>query len=207
MLLLVAAAVIGFLVRGDRTPLGDVDVLEWTQLIQFPGLDAIVRAINAGGGSLGGVIMALLLMSVGIAVHRPNFTAQVLIVLVLRLCGEILKPIFQSPRPAIEYIRHPELLLTTPGYPSGHTFTYTCIGGLLIVLAFTLDLRNPWRLTIMILGMLLPLLGGFARIWTGVHWPYDVVGGFLFGCAAIMIALTIVPISRAPVPERSRSTA
>src|SRR5680860_1914765 len=77
-------------------------------------------------------------------------------------------------------------------------FTYSCIGGMIIVLAITLRVSDLWRRTSITLACLLVLAGAFARPWLGLHWPYDMVGGTLFGSAAVMITLAILPVRTSP---------
>lgn len=83
-------------------------------------------------------------------------------------------------RPSAVYAE-PETLLeapTTPSFPSGHA---TVAFASAVTLAFAVP-RLRWPL----LG--LAALVAFSRVWVGVHFPLDVVGGAVLG-AAIAIAL------------------
>jgi undecaprenyl-diphosphatase len=170
-------------------------MLEWMQSLDFAGLREFVAVINAVGGTIGGVIIAVGLIGVGFAAGRRDYAALVAIILGLRLIGEVLKPTFRSPRPDAAYIRFPdEHAWTTFGYPSGHAFTHACIAGALLILVLTIDLHPVWRWLITLLAISLPLLGGFARVWIGAHWPFDTLGGLLFGGAVVLTALAIRPM-------------
>ncbi|MDQ3526061.1 MAG: phosphatase PAP2 family protein [Chloroflexota bacterium] len=194
-MLIVVGVVLGLFAHGDRLLWGDARMLEWMQSLDFAGLREFVAVINAVGGTIGGVIIAVGLIGVGFAAGRRDYAALVAIILGLRLIGEVLKPTFRSPRPDAAYIRFPdEHAWTTFGYPSGHAFTHACIAGALLILVLTIDLHPVWRWLITLLAISLPLLGGFARVWIGAHWPFDTLGGLLFGGAVVLTALAIRPM-------------
>ncbi|MEV7616270.1 phosphatase PAP2 family protein [Streptomyces sp. NPDC089799] len=68
-------------------------------------------------------------------------------------------------------------------YPSGHALTATVVCGLLLWLAG----GRPWAwaaAAVSVLGV------GFTRVYLGVHWPSDVLGGWLIGAALVLAALS-----------------
>jgi undecaprenyl-diphosphatase len=84
-------------------------------------------------------------------------------------------------RPPLRY-PHPEPLVAVPStssFPSGHTTTsFACA----TVLSFFVPRAAPGF-------YLLALAIGFSRIYVGVHWPLDVLGGAILG-TAIGLAVT-----------------
>ncbi|MEV7521200.1 phosphatase PAP2 family protein [Streptomyces sp. NPDC091371] len=79
-------------------------------------------------------------------------------------------------------------------YPSGHAMTATVVCGLLLwLLPRTTSPSRAgaaWALAaVSVLGV------GFTRIYLGVHWLSDVVGGWLLGVALLALA-TSVPVRR-----------
>lgn len=91
-----------------------------------------------------------------------------------------LKLLIARPRPAI--VPH---LAEAGGhsFPSGHTFNAAVIY-IAIALAFAaMSPRRPVRWTIVGAAMAVTLLTGLSRVWLGVHYPSDVVAGWLGGAA------------------------
>ncbi|MEU5184814.1 phosphatase PAP2 family protein [Streptomyces longwoodensis] len=74
-------------------------------------------------------------------------------------------------------------------YPSGHALTATVVCGLLLWL---LHRAGPpaalWR-TAVALAVVSVAGVGLTRVWLGVHWPSDVLGGWLLGAALVAAAI------------------
>ena len=75
-------------------------------------------------------------------------------------------------------------------YPSGHAMTAAVVLGLVLWL---LRLRGapagPYRAVLAV--TVVSVLGvGLTRVWLGVHWPTDVLGGWLLGALTVVAATT-----------------
>ncbi|WP_329388622.1 phosphatase PAP2 family protein [Streptomyces sp. NBC_01351] len=77
-------------------------------------------------------------------------------------------------------------------YPSGHALTATVVCGLLLWL---LPRPSAWAPAAWVLAVVSVLGVGFTRIYLGVHWLSDVVGGWLLG-VALLALVTTVPVRR-----------
>ncbi|PKB78530.1 MAG: hypothetical protein BZY88_18135 [SAR202 cluster bacterium Io17-Chloro-G9] len=71
-------------------------------------------------------------------------------------------------------------------FPSGHSLFAMLFGGLLIVLIEEMPVSTPIRRGLQAVLVLLILGVGASRVYLGVHWPSDVVGGYLFGIVALV---------------------
>ncbi|MEV7341027.1 phosphatase PAP2 family protein [Streptomyces sp. NPDC093544] len=79
-------------------------------------------------------------------------------------------------------------------FPSGHAMTATVVCGLLLWLLHLYDAGDTLRRTALALAVVSVVGVGLTRVWLGVHWPSDVVGGWLLG--ALMVALAVASYER-----------
>lgn len=94
------------------------------------------------------------------------------------LLSTIMKSYFDRPRP--DLVPHGSYVLTK-SFPSGHAMmaatTYLTLGA---VIAET-ERKRALRIFFLGLGVLLAVLVGISRVYLGVHWPSDVLAGWVAG--------------------------
>ncbi|MFF4353010.1 phosphatase PAP2 family protein [Streptomyces sp. NPDC001530] len=86
-------------------------------------------------------------------------------------------------------------------FPSGHTLTATVVCGLVLWLIHRYGAGRALRRTALALAVISVVGVGLTRVWLGVHWPSDVVGGWLMG--ALIVALAVASYERWPGSRRS----
>ncbi len=64
-------------------------------------------------------------------------------------------------------------------FPSGHSLTALCFWIMFAVCAFVAGLS--WAPFLAVVGIAIVLLTGLSRVYMGVHWPSDVLGGYTIG--------------------------
>jgi len=76
-------------------------------------------------------------------------------------------------------------------FPSGHAMTATIVCGLLLWLLHRYGPgRALWRTALAV--ALVSVLGvGLTRVWLGVHWSSDVLGGWLLGATVVALAVAV----------------
>ena len=119
-----------------------------------------------------------------------------------------LKLLFSRDRPLDQVVE-----ATGYSFPSGHAFASTVFYGMLIYLALTkhrgaralgrLSRRPAVRALAVALGGALIVAVGLSRVYLNVHYPTDVVGGWLAGGAWLVASLLLVDV----VETRFRSRA
>ena len=110
------------------------------------------------------------------------------------LLNSFLKELFQRPRPGV--VPHLSEVLTL-SFPSGHAMTsavvYLTLGALLMRLAD----RRATKIYCMACAMVIAGLVGATRVYLGVHYPTDVLAGWLVGLSwALMCWLVERAIER-----------
>jgi len=101
-----------------------------------------------------------------------------------RLMVDQLKEWVGRPRPSLEPLW---LLPESMAYPSGHAANSMTAFVAVAMIATTMR----WRWAASVAAVILSLLVGLSRVYLGVHWPSDVIGGWAFGLLAVGIALEI----------------
>jgi len=167
---------------------GDERALMEVQGLQSGWLDRVALAVS----SLGLVSVSItLVLAVSGSLFFLRHRADALIVLlslVPMVAGKGLKMIVERPRP--------DYLLVGPAphglsFPSGHSIYAVLVGGILIFLVGQLVKPPLLRLWLQIgIGVVILAIGA-SRVYIGVHWPSDVLGGYLFGCMALVGLLAL----------------
>ncbi len=144
------------------------------------------RDVTALGGS---TVITLMVTGVMIFLLLARRWKGALFVLV-SVCGGLaisllLKDFYDRPRPDIFTHRSHTM---TPSFPSGHSANSAVAYFTMAVLLAKLVDRPLLKGYIFFVGLLVPGLVGLSRVLLGVHWPTDVIAGWLIGLSWGLIA-------------------
>ena len=152
-------------------------------------LEVVVRDITALGGLL---ILGLLTVAVAgyLWLSRRHYLALFVMISIPAgsLLNTVLKDFFSRSRP--DLVPHATGAALS-SFPSGHAMmaavVFLTLGALL-----SLSTENT-RIKIYILSwsIFLTVLVGISRIYLGVHWPTDIIAGWIAGATWAMICLLI----------------
>jgi undecaprenyl-diphosphatase len=113
--------------------------------------------------------------------HLRRIRAAILLTVTMAgvtLLSWLLKLLFRRPRPV------PFFGITMPStysFPSGHSLGAFCFYGALAALV-TARLRSQWlRAVVWAVAVVIIVVVGFSRLYLGVHYPSDVIGGYATG--------------------------
>ncbi|WP_312498184.1 phosphatase PAP2 family protein [Enterococcus sp.] len=102
------------------------------------------------------------------------------------LFNPLIKLVFLRERPTLEHL----VVETSSSFPSGHSTGSMVFYGTLLLLVPILFKQPFWQWCLRILLGLLILLIGISRIYVGVHFPSDVLGGFCVGLSWLLLTYT-----------------
>jgi undecaprenyl-diphosphatase len=173
---LTAAVVTGIADTWDRTLM--LAVAEGRE----PSLTRWMKLLSVAGSGLIEIPVALLII-VGLTLR--NRKPEALWYAAAALSGWALyglaKLVVQRPRPhAVSRLMHGAGWYS---YPSGHSMLAPIVFGLGIIVWSAPWVSPALRRAALALAALLALGIGFSRVYVGVHYPSDVVGGLLLGTA------------------------
>jgi undecaprenyl-diphosphatase len=104
--------------------------------------------------------------------------------LVSAFTSDVMKMFFGRLRP--DMVPHLDAI-GSPAFPSGHATNAAVVYILFIMLVP--QARHPlWQLA----AVVMILLTGLSRIMLGVHWPTDVIGGWMLGTAFALMAAAVI---------------
>jgi membrane-associated phospholipid phosphatase len=136
---------------------------------------------------------------------RAGFTESSLVPLasLISLFNVGLKIIIARPRPSPEMVN---VLMPYHGssFPSGHLFFAVMFLGILAYVFLNHEHRTFWRGTVIVSTILIVLLIGFARIYLGLHWASDVLGGLFYGIIFLCLLIRLAPTIKSSISRIKR---
>jgi undecaprenyl-diphosphatase len=146
-----------------------------------PWVEEIMRDLTAAGGI---AVLTLATLAVAGFFLLGRKVASTLYLLVAvgggLLISSVAKEAFDRPRPDLVPFGS---FVHTASFPSGHSMmaavVYLTLG---VLVARTLPPRRL-KVYVLTLAALVTLLVGVSRVYLGVHWPTDVLAGWLAGAA------------------------
>ena len=197
-----AGCAAGFLLVALLVASGITDPIDEaiTAIVRAPELhDALapLAQVTELGSTWAVIGVGALVLLTGFLGGRPrDGAAGALAIAIGALTIETLKRLTARARPEL---LDPIVEAVGYSFPSGHTANATIAYGVLGILVARLQWPTPIRVAIeFVLGAI--VFGvGLSRVWLGVHYPTDVVAGWLLGGTIVLIyaALTL-PASPEP---------
>ena len=213
--LLVAASVWGFIeiadaVSGGATQAFDERVLrllrdteDVSQVLGPRWLRGAMRDATALGSAT-----VLVLVSLAVVVFlalRGQFHALALVLVATvggRLLNVLLKALFERPRPDLSFHLTE---VDSPSFPSGHAMDSAVIYLTLATLLARLVKGRVLKVYVVALAMIATFLAGVSRVYLGVHYPSDVLAGWVAGLAwAVLCWGTATYLQRRGAVEKAQ---
>ena len=188
IILVIVFIIIAMLVCLDTTNVFDTTITNSIHRNISGEIHKILEVITFVGGVKFLPLLVLFICLVLVLKRKRNYAELLLFnSLFSTIAYIVLKNIIQRPRPSIF------LFITETGYsfPSGHATNNMAFYGMLIYLASkTIKDKKLKILTIVLLSLWI-LVMGITRIYFNVHYPSDVLAGYVLGGICILISLII----------------
>lgn len=146
----------------------------------------IAKFITNFGGA---IFLIILTITLFILIKNKKIGLSIILnLIVITGLNQILKYILQRPRPT-EYRLIEE---TGFSFPSGHSMVSMAFYGYLIYLIYKYVKNKDLKLISIVLLSILICSIGISRIYLGVHYTSDVLGGFLISLSYLIVYTLIV---------------
>ena len=154
----------------------------WLQLGRADWLTTLMKLVSDSYVALSLIVGGVCLWS--LATRRYATSTLLALSLASLLLIDPVKSLFQRPRPIaevpiIEYI-------AGTSFPSGHAYTATILAGVLC-LAYIIGWGGKRVVVTAIMAGAYILLVSWSRVYLQVHYPFDVLGGVLFGLLTLLL--------------------
>ncbi len=155
---------------------------------------AFLHGMMDAGYYLGDQVIAVLSILISLFLIIKRLWKE-LVMVVFGLVGAsslflFLSNLIGRPRPPTQIW----IVLTIPGFPSGHAVTVVVFYGLLAYLLVPRMRSVFWKVVVAAAALFLIVFVGFSRVFTGGHYLTDVLAGYSVGIAWSAAIYTIIEL-------------
>ncbi len=162
------------------------DEAVYNSLYKASWLTSLMKVITHLGD--GATLVGIALLSFFVLRDKFNAIAISLDLSLISLVNHTLKNVIKRPRPDGFRL----ILIDGYSFPSGHSATSFAFYGFLIYLIIK-NSRNKIVKVVTVVTLAAVILGvGISRVYLGVHYASDVIGGFLFAAFFTMIFISFI---------------
>lgn len=184
ILSLIIFLILGYLVKTNNDLIIDTVIYNLISNIITDDLTNLIKFITFLGSAT--VVILITIIALIILKNKKIGLFMALDLITITLFQYILKAIFGRSRPiGINLIEE-----SSYSFPSGHSLTAMAFYGFIIYLIYKSKLK--YKKVYIILLSLLILLIGLSRVYLGVHYITDVLGGFTFSLFYLIIFINIL---------------
>lgn len=136
-------------------------------------------------GSTFFVVLVSVITICALILYKKKYTALYFAgsLFVTDLFVYIVKYLVDRPRPDSPIALYLE---STPSFPSGHSAMSFALYAFIALLCFLYFEKVYKKIVVLAVSILLIILIGFSRIYLGVHYPSDVLGGYLIALSIFL---------------------
>jgi undecaprenyl-diphosphatase len=160
----------------------DDRILLWLNRHSTPFIDNAALQVTAVGNGLTVIVIGLIACAFLWAIReRVGVLLLVIAVAGGDLFNRLLKEVFGRPRPELFVLETPYARPVSASFPSGHATASMVLYLVLAYLLVRLGGKGVFRWVVIAVSGVLIVLIGVSRMYLGVHYPSDVLAGYVFG--------------------------
>ena len=163
----------------------EIDILNYIQTLRTPIGDVLMPFISSlGNGGFVWIVLDIALIIIP-KTRKAGIVVAFAIILDVLLCNGLLKPLVARIRPC-NVVKNVNMLIPIPkdfSFPSGHT-----TASFAVALVMLRMLPKKFGIPAVVLAALV----AFSRLYLGVHYPTDVLTGFVIALVGSMLSVWIV---------------
>jgi undecaprenyl-diphosphatase len=171
---------LGYQIRSGEPTSFDLTARAWVRSLETPELSAVMWGASVYGAPIR--LLPLSLVAAAVFLLRGWRRGAVLVLVTLAGAAVLdlgLKQLFARTRPQAFFDYY--LVPKSFSFPSGHALFAVCFfGGIAVLLSHRLRGRLA-QILVWVIALVLIFLIGVSRVYLGVHYPTDVIGGFAVG--------------------------
>ena len=163
----------------------EIDILNYIQTLRTPIGDVLMPFISSlGNGGFVWIVLDIALIIIP-KTRKAGIVVAFAIILDVLLCNGLLKPLVARIRPC-NVVKNVNMLIPIPkdfSFPSGHT-----TASFAVALVMLRMLPKKFGIPAVVLAALV----AFSRLYLGVHYPTDVLAGFVIALVGSTLSVWIV---------------
>lgn len=194
----IAFLILAEYVADDQTARLDFAALRWLDAHRTPALTLFFIGVSVLGSWPFVGAMTLALCVAGWRRSQRRAAATLLAAVSgVPLSIVVLKPFYARPRPSV--VAHLELV-DSGSFPSGHVIAATIFFGTIALIVARHTPRTPHRVLLASCALFVAAFVALSRMYLGVHYPSDVLGGVLVGTTWSLLIVLIVQVITKETP-------
>jgi len=165
----------------------DTLVLNFIYSFRDPLLTNIMHFVSFLGGEFTLLSATIIVVLLAFKKHKKEAVLFAFTVFFGYVFNNLVKHLLKVPRPDIDPLSPAGFY----SFPSGHAMNSLIFYGLLAYFTFHFTRNRGLGVLVSMLSIILIILIGFSRLYLGLHYPSDVIGGFIAGFWWLTTAIII----------------
>lgn len=180
----------------------DQSIISFIQSFESPTLTKIMRFFTFIGSIPTVITLSIMMLFVLYLLlkQKDKLFLFGIIIIGSQLLNKLLKQIFHRQRPDL----HRLIEIGGYSFPSGHAMTAMTFYGILTFLFWRGIPHYKGKITLVLISFIFILMIGISRIYLGVHYPSDIIGGYLEGIVWLIVSISVFNIIKRKFPKKNK---